>query len=357
MRCADMINIISGMNGSGKTSILEAISLLSCGRSFRSKIFSSVIQDQQDYLSVFATASDTTLHTTSHQKQSSLGVYLAKSKAKIMHIDRRKCLSAAVLAKVLPVKVIAPHCFGLLDHGPKERRKYFDWLTFYLCMDFAATWKEYHRCLEQRNSLLKRSHINHQEMAFWDKQLITLSLLLQDMRTKAFSQLLPVIMEIVAIFGLDQDLSIQLFPGWNPHKEMHDCLHESFHKDRLYGRTTQGAHHCDLLIKHGHLSARDKLSRGQKKILIYVLHIAQAVLLQRRYQIKCIFLLDDLMSELDDHFSYLVYQYLCNMAHQFFITTTDWQRLTRLNLLPQDLIQKNDVKVFHVKHGVINEQL
>ena len=164
-------------------------------------------------------------------------------------------------------------------------------------------------------------------------------------------------METAAIFGLEQDLSVQLFPGWNTRKAIADCLRESFAKDRLYGRTTQGAHHCDLIIKHGALLARDKLSRGQKKILIYLLHIAQAVLLRQHYQIKCIFLLDDLLSELDDHFSYLICQYLCRMAHQLFITATSWQSLTQFDFLQQLAVQKDYVKVFHVKHGEINEHL
>ena len=346
--CNQAINIITGVNGSGKTSVLEAISLLSYGRSFRSKLFDSVIQVEQEYLSVFARLNQENDEGLSGV--TSLGVYLSKRRQKVMHLDRKKCLSAAMLARVLPVKVIASHCFSLLDQGPKERRKYFDWLTFYLRPDFAVLWRQYSRYLEQRNSLLKRHRIADAELYVWDKKLIELNLVLQQIREETFTQLLPVVLEMATVFGIDEQLSLQLFHGWPASKNLEDCFRESLDKDRFYGRTTQGAHRFDFIIRHGHLLARDKLSRGQKKVLIYLLHIAQVVLLERSYQIKCVFLLDDLMSELDDAFSRLMCQSLSELANQIFITTTDWQDLIRLNIF-----QTSNMKVFHVKHGEINE--
>ena len=345
MQCAPSVNVIAGVNGSGKTSMLEAISMLSHGRSFRTTLFDPIIQHEQDHLSVFGQ-----VHSCSDTALKRLGVYVSRRKDKLMRIDGARCLSSTLLAKALPLKIIAPHCFSLLEQGPKERRKYFDWLVFYLYPDFADLWKQYNRYLEQRNSVLKRDRFHATELSVWDRKLVELSLALQKMREETFLHLLPVITELAEVFAMDQELSLHLSPGWPVSKDLSVCLQESLAKDRLYGRTSYGAHRFDLVIKHGHLLAKDKLSRGQKKVLIYLLHIAQVILLERLHRLKCVFLLDDLMSELDDHFSRLICECLSHLHHQFFITTTDWQKLVQL-----DIFQSHATKVFHVEHGAIGE--
>lgn len=116
------LNIIYGENASGKTSLLEAIYLLSTTRSFRTHRIQHVIQHEKDNLTVFAR-----LQTGPHTHQ--LGIERSRRKTEI-RVDTETVQQTSVLTRHLPLQLITPQVSSLLEQGPKMRRRFLDWGVF-----------------------------------------------------------------------------------------------------------------------------------------------------------------------------------------------------------------------------------
>src|SRR5690606_17108308 len=120
------INIISGPNGSGKTSLLEAIHILGLARSFRSTRLQPVIQYQQDSCTVFGEV------FLSGGNASKIGITRSRQADYDIRINGQNARSTAELAEVLPLQLINPDSFRLLEGAPKQRRQYLDWGVFHV---------------------------------------------------------------------------------------------------------------------------------------------------------------------------------------------------------------------------------
>ena len=118
-------NFIYGNNGSGKTSLLEAIYYLSLGRSFRSSHLERVIQFSADKLSIFARLDQPNNDTLSIGLQRNIEAELK------IRIEGKDVFSIAELAHLLPVQLLDSQCHHLIDAGPAFRRKFVDWGVFY----------------------------------------------------------------------------------------------------------------------------------------------------------------------------------------------------------------------------------
>ena len=163
------LNLITGTNGSGKTSFLEAIYLLGVGRSFRSNQIKTIISNNSEELTVYGKLASPNKNT--------LGISRDKKgnyKVRIDHTDQKKLSS---LAHYLPVLVITPDSYKLLTSGPQHRRQFLDLSVFHVEHAFANSWKRYNRILKQRNAQLKRCR-SYSELAIWDKEFSQLSELL-----------------------------------------------------------------------------------------------------------------------------------------------------------------------------------
>ena len=156
------INIISGDNGSGKTSLLEAIHILGLARSFRSTRLQPVIQHGQDACTVFAEM------ILSNGTACAIGITRSKEADYQIRIDGQTVRSAAQLAETLPLQLINPDSFRLLEGAPKQRRQYLDWGVFHVEHQFLAVWQRKKKSLKQRNSLLRRGRIQRSMLTPWE---------------------------------------------------------------------------------------------------------------------------------------------------------------------------------------------
>lgn len=139
------LNIFCGLNGSGKTSLLEAIYLLHAAKSFRSNQIQPIIQHQQEHCTVYAKCrGDLTLGLQKSSKQT------------LIRKNGNALFSASELASTLPVVLIYQDLFSIIDQGPSIRRKLLDWGVFHVEPTFKFHWKSYQRALKQRNNALKK---------------------------------------------------------------------------------------------------------------------------------------------------------------------------------------------------------
>ncbi len=322
LACHPYLNLISGINGSGKTSILEAIYFLSMGRSFRSNQLARVIQYDQSEFSIFTELLKTDgKHTLAIQKQRS-----GKSTVRLNH-DNEKNHSA--LTKLLPIQIFNPESLDLLSSGAQQRSRLMDWGAFYSQPNFHQTWSSVKRLIKQRNAALKQGY-SLSMMQAWDQDLSVKAHLLDTQRQTYIEQLLPIIKNCLQNFITDLSIEIEYTRGWSNEKELLEVLNSHYEQDKRFGVTHYGPHRADLKFKANGMPAQDILSRGQQKILICMIKLAQGILFSEEHQTPCIYLVDDITSELDKIFLKLFLEQLLSLKAQTFITSIYAENLTTM---------------------------
>ncbi|MCE3252608.1 MAG: replication/repair protein RecF [Cellvibrio sp.] len=339
------VNLIYGENGSGKTSILEAINLLALGRSFRSHKHKPLINHQQQSFTVFGRVhaddgSEVPIGISRHLDGD------ASFKANGVMVP-----SAADLAAYLPVQVINSDTFLLLEGSPKVRRQFIDWLVFHVEPNFFPAWKAIQRCLKHRNSLLRRDRINPSELAPWDKELVDLTDTIHEFRCQCMVRFNETFAELLKEFINIDNIALSYYRGWDKEKLYSVVLTDSLERDKRQGYTQSGSHRADLKITVNGLDAAEVLSRGQQKLLVCALKIAQGYVFTRITGRKSIYLVDDLPAELDEKHRALLVHWLDTMGTQVFITGVERETLL------SSWCDKTEItpKMFHVEQGRVTE--
>lgn len=288
------INVIQGSNGSGKSSILEAIYYLSRGRSFRTASPGYLLR--HDAPSFVVTAS-----VQNEQSNIALGVERQRSGSMRLRVCGEKVSSLSDVSEHLPTLFLDTDSHRTLASGPKVRRGMVDWGLFYGDKrGFLTLWQKYQRALLQRNSALKQGLPVE---GFWDDLLIEEGIALSNMRKAYLEALMPHFEGMWQRCSGDSDKKpvLQYSQGWPMDLSLAEAFVKNRDRDRLYGTTHAGPHRADVkLLVEDHL-AMHYLSQGQQKTLTYALALAQGQLLLEQADRRCVYLLDDVCAELDDH--------------------------------------------------------
>jgi DNA replication and repair protein RecF len=288
-------NLIVGANGSGKTSLLEAIFLLGRGRSFRTRNSERLITQGESRLVVFGrTAPEAPAMPTP------LGVQVTRGEPTVAKIRGEFARTFADLSEALPVQVIDPGVHKLVEDSAFRRRRWMDWATFHVEHGFVDVWSAYTRALKQRNAVLKQfpgDAINPQ-LAAWDVEVAQLGEKLAQSRRQMLDALQPHWQETVqALAGLKLELGY--FQGWARGTPLLEALQLSRERDLVRGSTHAGPHRGDVLLRLDGKLARDTLSRGQQKLAAASMILAQLRLLTTVLPEPPTLLLDDPAAELD----------------------------------------------------------
>ena len=309
-------NVISGPNGSGKTSLLEAISYLALARSFRGANIQYLIQRTQPSFEIFAKLKEDADGPLTHD----IGISRSRRAQDLkIRIDGRPISKLADLVAHVCLQVIHPQGSDLITGGPELRRRFLDWGVYYAQPQFKHLYSQYCRALRQRNMLLK-SNAPASAFAVWDEQLTYLSCRIDDLRQNYLSALNEILLTVVNKFMPDYQLSFELHKGAENGLSMRSALSANLEKERVLGYTLSGCHRADLKIKTDSLAAGATLSRGQLKLLVCAMRMSQSLLLKQQTNRSCIFLIDDLNSELDQRSQEILLGYLEQCRNQVFIT-------------------------------------
>lgn len=301
-------NVIHGDNGSGKSSILEAIHLLATGRSFRSAHLKQVIQlGQQDALVVLQAADDR------------IGVLKQLHAEHVLKLNGNLLENQSELARRLPVQLIDPEAMSLLDSGSQPRRQLLDWLMFHLEPTFHLEWLRYQRALRQRNACLKLPQ-QRQLLPAWNQALMIHGEQLHSLRTSVMQRWQPIFQSQLAQLLPQIEIEMQYHAGFNTTTGLLDDLEQHTVRDQMRGHTSVGAHRADLSFKTHLGRAEQVLSRGQKKLLILGLRLSQLCVLHQRQQTTVV-LLDDMAAELDSAAQQRLLAVLQDLKSQVFLTT------------------------------------
>ena len=338
------ICIIDGQNASGKTSLLEAIYCLGIGRSFRSSLISSLIRQSTSKFSIFAQI------MSDHAYSLSLGIEKGLNGSLKMRLAERDLTNMVELANHLPIRTIHSQSYQLLEGSPLFRRKYLDWGLFYHYEGFLSAWRHYERALKQRNSIL-REKCSKNELEAWTHEIIKYGLILDKFRQEYVQRLSPFITSISQHLLMLDGLEIIYLSGWNESMDYASVLSNSYQDDYRLGYTQFGPHRAELLLTFNAVPAKLFLSRGQQKLLICAMILAQGFLLKQDTNKGLIYLIDDLPSELDRQNRSKLLALLVAQQAQTFITTIERKDICEC----LDHIHQSTVKVFHVEQGCIAE--
>jgi len=331
------INLIVGENASGKSALLEAIFILGRAKSYRCSAIKSVINFTKDRLVVSAQ----TLQENGSQLH--IGIQLDGKNSEI-HINQQAKQKRSDLAYALPLQLIHPKSYELLDAGSQIRREFLDWGVFNDDSSFLPAWRKFKKALSQRNALLKTKRL--EQINVWDKELVYYGTIVDSFRQQYLEKFKPVFIEIIGRFLTLDGIDLKLVSGWDAAKEFNRVLIDDRDKDLRYGFTHSGPHRGDFQLLVNNRLAKDFVSRGQLKLLVMSLKLAQVQLLaNEQSQTGCI-LIDDFAAELDLINRAKLLNYLSEMACQVFITATERTDFG-------DLSQLNNYKMFHVEHGTI----
>lgn len=330
-------NVFTGVNGSGKTSLLEAIYLLGIGRSFRAKSLRQVIAFGAQQCLVRANV---------EVDDSDIWIALERSIDGSIHykVGGQPEKSAAELTKVLPVQLIDVNSHLLLEGGPIFRRQFVDWGVFHVEQSFLQNWRHMQRALEQRNSALKANKVPPE---LWNEAFAKYAEAVDAARFAYIERFSTVFLALIEeMLGL-KDVELRYNRGWSQEQDLRLVLRDSIHSDLQLGYTTRGPQRADLEVLIGNRPVKEVLSRGQMKIFVCIMLLARAKLLQNEQ--SGVFLIDDLHAELDKHSCSLFITAIKQMGCQVFITGIEAEML-------QKRLQGCTTHMFHVEHGKITEK-
>ena len=280
-------NLIWGGNGSGKTSLLEAIFLLGRGRSFRTRSSERLIRHGQERLIVVGRTHDVPPKT--------LGIQVSKREGTVAKLGGQFVGSLAEFSQAFPVQVIDPGVHRLVEEGGFRRRRWMDWAVFHVEPGFIDVWLRYTRALKQRNAALRRQP---DQASAWDPEVARLGEIIGEQRRQFLEQLQPYWSDSVKVLsGIDVELHYS--QGWPQDRSLIDALSSARERDQARGMTHPGPQRADVLLRIDGRPAKEILSRGQQKLVAIAMTLSQIALLQDVAGTQPTLLLDDPAAELD----------------------------------------------------------
>src|ERR1700733_1133643 len=280
------LNLICGDNGSGKTSLLEAIYLLGRGRSFRTRHTEQLIRRAARRFWVRG--------RTRSEPKHDIALEWDRDSGSQIGLDHHPVSSRVELSEVFPVQVIDPGIHRLVEEGPAQRRRWLDWAEFHVEPDFVRHWQTYMRALRQRNAALQTGA----DPSPWDAELVRFGELLTAARSRLIDAIQPHWSAVLASLGA-VNASLGFFQGWGREVNLAESVRAHQAHDRERGITGVGPHRFDVLLRIDGHAAREVVSRAEQKLLGIAMAVAMARYLADGAGHPSTLLLDDPAAELD----------------------------------------------------------
>ncbi len=334
LHCAGDVNVLSGPNGSGKTSVLEAISLCAVAKTFVPVPDHALIQQGMEDCSVTTVAMRDL--DVPYRVTVSMGHGIRK---RIVTSHATQCSPRDIIGE-MPIVALSPDHKGITFGAPSERRAFLDGVMAQSSKRYTELLYEHRRVLKQRNSVLQqaRGHAPA-ELDVWTQQLIHLSAEITERRARFLIEITPLIKQCYAtVSGNAENISIEYQPDICEHGFVGSVSDVS--RDVLVGELqniASGLRSRELVrettlfgpqkdevrfLINGGL-VRETASQGQHKSLLVALKLAECSLLHARCNERPIVLLDDVFSELDRERCEHVLLEILNSGMQCFISTTN----------------------------------
>ena len=302
------VNILHGNNAQGKTSLLEAIYLVSLGRSFRSAHEADLIKFGEEYARV-------SLDFTDSLRTQNITLFLSRDKRRHVEQNKVKVTKMSDIIGQFRAVMFCPEHLSLVKDGPAERRAYLDVAISQLRPVYLKSLQRYSQILRQRNQLIKSAYHDRKAfddtIEFWSSQLAHEAAViskfrlwyskLADEHVKKFFMRMTGESEIptMTYFGSSRQDSESYADVDFTEKRYFELLMSSHDREIAQGATLYGIHKDDLDILLNGRSARIYGSQGQQRSLSITMKLAEGEICRTDCGEFPVFLLDDVLSELD----------------------------------------------------------
>lgn len=337
---SDKINCFVGLNGQGKTNILDAIYLLSFTKSAFTVQDSSLITHGEKLALVKGEYEP--------QLEISCGLRIGmKKQFRCGKKDYKKLLDHIGL---IPLVLISPQSAELIEEGSDSRRRFMDSILGQCDKVYLENLINYNALLKQRNILLKQlatqDHPDLSLLETFELQMAPLAQKIFNSRQQFIHTFIPYFQEIyAAISGGTEQVSLE-YKSQLLDRDLLEAYERTRQRDLILGWTSQGIHKDDLELYLGEYPLKSVGSQGQQKTCLLALKLAQSLYLNAQLHQQPILLLDDIFDKLDsERVARIVELVQTDQFGQVFITDTD-----RQHLLDTFNPHKN-AKIYHISHG------
>ncbi|HEC14987.1 MAG TPA: DNA replication/repair protein RecF [Sedimenticola sp.] len=326
------INVLWGGNGAGKTAILESIFMLGRGRSFRGTETGPLVAEGQEGLEIFGRIE------REGRAVETIGIRKKRKCAAQIRLNQENIKKLSILAKAVPLQILIPRSHEILERGSSYRRRLIDWGVFHVEPEFMHLSNRYHQALKQRNAALRGSP----KTAFaWDRVIAESGEEMETKRSRYIEKLVPVFREEVSRLISGKEMLVKYKKGWPGGEAYMENLIRRRDDDIRRGFTGSGPHRSDIEIEMTGQKVEKTASRGEQKLVIAALYLAQARVVRREKGIRPVFLIDDLPAELDKEKRELFLNELQGLDTQVFLTGIEKDCFSVLG----------EKRLFHVEQG------
>jgi len=312
------INVLYGLNASGKTNLLESIYMSIRANSFRN-------QKDRDLINIGENSSSIITRYNIENFKDDYRVEISNFENKKLFINDEK-VNTKEYRKSRFVVLFSPEDLNMIKYSPKDRRKFLDDLLSNIDLNYDFYMYRYRKLLFERNKLLK-SCTDKNLLDVYDREIVNNGTKIIIMRLKTIKKLNEIAKKHYKnISGDDLNITyLSTVPILTEERELTEnylkLLKSSLSKDIEKKYTTIGPHRDDLDFKINKYSSKSYGSQGEQRSIVLSLKLSEADLIKELYKTNPILLLDDVFSEIDSNRSrYLLYS-LKNL--QTFITTTE----------------------------------
>ncbi|MDD2272240.1 MAG: DNA replication/repair protein RecF [Desulfuromonadaceae bacterium] len=337
----ERFNLLYGLNGQGKTNLLEAIYLLGNPRSFRTFRLPELVRHGERQARIYGSVESGGI-------ENNLQLVIEAAGRKVQ-IDGKAVHKASELHGKLNAVIFSPDDTGMVRMGPESRRRYLDRAVYMGDIGYLHCWHSYHRILKQRNHLLKSS--DRTGLDIWTEKLAETGAEVIERRLKFVAVLDTTLQKYYATIAGGSETSRL---GYQPEgvisteqgpirEELLELFKRHQRSDERYGTTTAGPHRDDLTFMLDERPLKAFGSQGQQKSFVLALKMAEMDNLHDTFGESPLLLLDDMSSELDACRNHNLMEFLTTREIQVFITTTERS--------PSLLEAAPHCAVFHVEDG------
>lgn len=287
------VTIITGENGSGKTSLLEAVYVSLQGTSFKGSD-SDMLQKEAPWWRIDISLSDDQKRIIKFDPEKTTG-------RKQFVIDNKTTARMPAKQKY-PVVLFEPEDLRLLHGSPSRRRQFIDRFISQLSPLYGPTLRKYERALKQRNNLLKNAYIQDDELFAWNIALAEHGAYIIEQRIAFIEQINQNLSNLYQeIAGTNDEVSIHYshtFVGDIKQKLLNE-LHAHLERDRYLGNTSVGPQRHDVIFTINNSPALSTASRGEARTIVLALKFLEVDIIEKLTGKTPVILLDDVFSELD----------------------------------------------------------
>lgn len=341
------INCFIGMNGEGKTNLLDSVYFLSLCKSAFTSMDSQAIRHEQDFMALQG------MYEKEDGSNEEIHCALKRGQKKIVRRSKKPYKKLAEHIGLIPLVIVSPADQMLIAGGSEERRKFLDVVISQYNPNYLESLVRYNKALMQRNALLKAEEEPDENlMQLWEELMAKEGEYIYSCRNEYVQEFIPIFQHFYAHISQEHEKVSLIYHSHCQRGSLLEVIQRDRSKDRVMGYSLHGIHKDDLEMSLGGYPIKREGSQGQNKTFLIALKLAQFDFLKRTgSQTTPLLLLDDIFDKLDAKRVEQIVD-LVNGANfgQIFITDTNRDHLE--NILTQTA---HDYKLFRVENGNIVE--